>query len=286
MPNSTVTSTSTSTVTFTGTTTINHTVTTQATSFLGLPWWLVAIVAFAFIGIFYAAMQNRAGGIGTIKSELLFAYRNKSAIWLKTKKDLSGIFLPVQNARGKVIETLRQTGIPLDVTDYRGAKAYVVKFNDKDRKKWRQDNKETVKKWLSQKRAEWVVANPDKKEKESPIKESQFEDYPEELKRDARPEFYLDVSRGRFQRVSLAMSVEGTGSTVDFPSIIENTILNNPTPSSGIVHELVNAAKEFFKIKAEAMRGSLQSLILPLLCGMGLMAIIMMLLITFTGGKL
>ena len=65
-----------------------------------------------------------------------WVFKNGSAYKFRAEEDLQGIFLRIKNARGKIIETIKKNGIPLEVKeiDKKDMKAYLVKFaNDQDR---------------------------------------------------------------------------------------------------------------------------------------------------------
>src|SRR5881296_3722599 len=73
-------------------------------------WAIFALIGFT---VFYLLFKRNIKGIPVI---LKWIYKNGSALQLRAQQDLGGIFIYVMNARGKKVETLKQTGLPLEVS--------------------------------------------------------------------------------------------------------------------------------------------------------------------------
>src|SRR5271157_2208432 len=66
-------------------------------------------------------------------------YRNGSAVRLRAKEDLQGVFLTIQNLKGKVVSTIKKRGLPLEIVDISHLKEnrYYIIPTDQKRKVWK-----------------------------------------------------------------------------------------------------------------------------------------------------
>lgn len=267
---------STNTFVVTSTQTVEKTTTSQASFLFGLPPWELAIfgVVIGLVVLVYFRSSVRSIPVG-----VLWVYKNRAAIKLKAKEDLSGVFLDVTNARGKTLTTLKKTGLPIEVKAVNKAKAYFIAetrptdgFNLAEQevlkeKGWKIEPREAG----SWRKRPWNAKQP--------LRGYLLEKDEETVNETA----WLDVSLGGLKHERLYASVEGTGQTIDWldPAKVDG----KGEEKSAILNEEKSAAQEWLRLLAEAAAGGLRSILLPLIAGLGIGCTVTFLVIILTGGK-
>jgi hypothetical protein len=89
-----------------------------------------ALIASVFGILIVRFLSRNAGAITVV---VTWVFKNHTALRFKAREDLRGIFLDVMGARGKVIEALKKEGLPIEVEEVDGMKAYILK-KDKNSK--------------------------------------------------------------------------------------------------------------------------------------------------------
>jgi hypothetical protein len=263
MANSTITT----TVTFTGTTT--HTV--QAAPFLlfGLPPELVLGFTLAIVAVIFLFFRFQVKGVPVM---LVWIYKNGSAIMLRAREDLQGIFLDVLKS-GKKAEIIKKTGLALPVRYLpNNFKAYIEPPK----------NRFTETAIIKDLRTAGFKVNVQRTDRKGAVKAYLIEKEASVEKTLA----FLDVNLGGMKSAKLYATIEGMGETIDWQPKIETTNNKDDSGNTILLQEMKTAAKGFFALLAEAMQGTMKSLILPLVAGVGLGITIIVLVVTLTGGKL
>lgn len=275
--NSTSTVTSVSTSTATQISTIHQTTTINAgpTLVFGLPVELVAIIVLAMVGIVFLFFRFQVKGVPV---NLIWIYKNGSAIMFRAREDLQGIFLDIIKS-GRKAEIIKKTGLPLAVR-------YVPdKFNAYIDTPAANKNIESAMQELRVKGFK-VIEQPDRKRGFFPrptlIKGYIIQKEPSLEKALA----YLDVNLGGLKQVRLYASIEGSGETIDWSPKIQESKGEQDSGNTILLGEMKSAAKQFFALLAEAMQGSIKTFLLPLIAGLGIGAMLMVLIVTLTGGRI
>lgn len=234
--------------------TTQHNVTVGA--ILGIPielWvvFVIAIVAVVFI-INRAMVRDIPVGVN-------WMFDNHTGRRLVGGLDLNGVFVRIKSARGKMLETVKKAAIPFDITHIEGYKAYVA-----------DDDAKRLKEWQQKKRAydakEEGATDPGMSPKLTG---------------------YL-MHQGGLRHTTEIFIHEGDGVSFD-PLVGAGLDDEDKGPDAGhtsILHEMKAAAKEFLKLWAESTRGTFQALILPMMTGIGIGAMIMVILGLVTGHPL
>lgn len=259
--------TSTTTIILTST----HTNTVQAAPVLlfGLPPEIILIFTVAIVAIVFLFFRFQVKGVAV---SLIWIYKNGSAVMMGAKEDLQGIFLDVLKG-GRKVEILKKTGLALPVRYVPGKfKAYMDTPKDKTLA-------EVVGgPLLEQLRAAGFKLTPAKYDRKARVRGYLVE-------RERGPEkaiAYLDVSLGGMRQARLYTTVEGTGETIDWMPRIAGASQNDSS-NTVVLQEMKTAAKSFFALLAEAMQGSFKTMLLPLIAGLGIGAMLMVVLFLVTG---
>jgi len=244
----------------------------------GIPYfdlWVILIIAGVAVAWFF--FRSSVQGVPVI---VKWVYRNGTAIELKAKEDLQGIFLEILNAKGKVIETIKKTGIPLEVQEIneKDSRAYLVKFSDGSKRVF-----------LS------VALSRMKHKREYTVLEGTGETVD-----------LMDKGRkmGSLPSTSIPMLTEaalllrdGAGDSAEDKQIrvksanglesIVKQISEGPQigglGNSVTLHEERSAAKAFMKDLAEALAGTFKALILPMIAGGGMTASAIIIVLLLSG---
>lgn len=269
--NSTSTVTSVSTSTATQISTIHQTTTINAgpTLVFGLPVELVAIIVLAMVGIVFLFFRFQVKGVPV---NLIWIYKNGSAVMFRAREDLQGIFLDIIRG-GRKAEIIKKTGLPLAVRYIPDKfRAYIDVPKDK------------------------TISEPEMKQ----LKDRGFKITPTKYDRKSRIRgylvekehemdtalAYLDVNLGGLKQVRLYASIEGSGETIDWTPKIQESKGEQDSGNTILLGEMKSAAKQFFALLAEAMQGSIKTFLLPLIAGLGIGAMLMVLIVTLTGGRI
>lgn len=254
----------TSTVTFTAT----HTTTVQAAPFLlfGLPPELVGLFAIVAVIMVYAVLKYNVKGVPV---QLLWIYKNGSALLMRSKEDMQGIFLEVMNARGKKLETLKKPGLALPV------KVMPDKFTayvEMPKNTTMQDST------LVELRSKGFKISPAKQNRKGVIKAYLIEKESKLTEALA----YLDVSLGGLKTMRLYGAVEGAGETFNWQDKIDAAKSTDPG-NTAVIHEMRSAFKSFAQILADAVKGTFSALLIPLIMGISLGGMLTVILLLVSG---
>lgn len=263
-----VNSTTTTSTGVTSTFTVTHSTTVQAQPFLllGLPPELVAVILIVVTIMVYAAFKFQVKGVPV---QLLWIYKNGSALMLRAKEDMQGIFLEVLSARGKKLETLKKPGLALPV------KVMPDKFSayiEVPKDATMQD--ET----LQNLRAKGFKISPAKHDKKGAVRAYIVEREAELTEALA----YLDVSLGGLKTMRLYGAIEGSGETFNWVEKIDAAGSTDPG-NTAVIHEMRSAFKSFAQILADAVKGTLSALLVPMIGGLGIGGMLAFILILVTG---
>jgi hypothetical protein len=200
--------------------------------------------------------------VKSIPVQVLWIYRNGSALLLPAKEDLGGVFLEIKNMRGKVIQTIMKSGLAIEVAKIDQKRGYLV---------------QSEKSYKSVKKGRFG------REKVADKEEGQLEDeHHNEKGEEKRTVRYLDVALGGLKHMRLYVVREGTGDTIDMVNVGEKGSTGMDPGNATVMHEERGAAKEFLKMLAEAAAGTWKTIIIPMLAGAGLgSAVVTLLLILF-----
>jgi hypothetical protein len=257
--------------------TVTHSTTVQAAPFLlfGLPPELVVIFTIALIAIVFGILRYQVKGMPVVVKWLR---KNYSAVQFRAQEDLGGIFLYVLNARGKREETIKKTGLPIEVKIINNkSEAYFLKPKN---------GHSLDGKLLEQIKAKGfsveLRSTMDRKGKEV------TKGYIIEKKEPTEQLAYLDVAAGGLKMYREYNIVEGTGTTMQLLDIRKKIDEQGgekaeDSGNSSLMHEVRGAAKGFLALMAEAMQGTFKSLILPLVAGGGLFSMILIVIEMLTG---
>jgi hypothetical protein len=86
---------------------------------------LIILVGIVGIVVAWFFFRSQVQGLPV---NITWMFGNRTALRFRGEEDLQGVFLKVKNARGKVIETIKKRGIPLDVKniDRNDMKVYLI----------------------------------------------------------------------------------------------------------------------------------------------------------------
>jgi hypothetical protein len=100
---------------------------------LGIPYEVLAVITIAVVAAIYFFFRTSVEGMPVY---VKWVTETGVTFRFKAKEDLRGVFLYIKGAGGKVIETVKKVGIPMDVSDIaeKDMKAYLVKFSDETKK--------------------------------------------------------------------------------------------------------------------------------------------------------
>lgn len=248
---------STSSISTVHVTTTVHGSITLPTLVFGLPPEVFVVIILAVVGIVFLFFRFQVKGVPVY---LVWIYKNGTAVWLKAREDLQGIFLDVIKG-GKKVEVLKKTGLALPVRYLpNNFKAY-IETPAKNVQLVGAMAELKMKGFTVEERSDRVQGR---------IRRHLIKTYLIEKKAETTEALaYLDVSLGGLKQARIYASIEGSGETIDWKPKIEGEEGKDPG-NTVLIQEMRSAAKGFFALLAEMLQGGIRSLLLPLIAGLGI----------------
>ena len=232
---------------------------------LGIPYELWALLLGSIIAVSYLFFKINVKGIPTF---VTFVRRNGgTALQLSATKALDGLFINVREGTGKRIIPIKEKGVAIDVT------VLPPKFEAYVETKGRELEEEVI---ADMERKGFKVR--EKRSKKDKLRGYLLNYEPLATKTKA----FLDVSLGGLKHANTYTTIEGSGETIDWQEIISGTKGSDPG-NAAVMQELRAGVRAMFADWANAMKGTLQTLILPMATGAGLMGMIIFLIFLATG---
>lgn len=201
---------------------------------------------------------------------LKWIYKTGSALQFRVQQDLNGLFINVLSARNKKLETLTQGAQPLEVTLLPDK----VKFYINPEERGERLDEETMKMLA----AKGFKIEETRRGKKNKLKGYLIYTEPKLQKVLA----YLDVSLGGLKHVREYATIEGSGTTIDWQDRAKD-VAPGGTGKAAIINEEISAGKSWLHVLAEAARGTLSSLLLPLAAGISIGGMLFFLISLLSG---